>query len=404
MRRIQLILLLLCMGAQSYADCHDINIRVGGRYSLMSDIDDAAKLLLDLNGYPTLDIALGFAHDPGDSSVVFNAWNYPTYGLGVSVNLYQALPSKPNIRLSNFYNLYGFMDWDFVRTKRMSVGLHAEAGVGYTGDTYDKDTNRGNYFIGSHFMIMWELGAYASWFATPKLEIGVSPQFWHHSNGRIKLPNVGVNEYGFELFLRYHSKPAYRGGRVAMGKPEDLHRMRWDIYAGGAPYLSRSAQQYLQKTAGGIPSDASPNWRAVVGGDVMWRISNLYYTGAGFDIFYTSDTELLEECDRVLFGQTSDKGYHPIQVGVVSTHELFLSENLTLELGLGLYLYKQIGIGESRNIKGQDNYGEKRTIFYQKLGFRYYFHRLDDMFIELNCRAYKLFRADNMQFCIGKRF
>lgn len=404
MKRVYLFFLLLCLAAQSYALRNNFNIRAGGKYSLMSNIDDAARLLLDKNGYPSLDFALGFSHNPSDSSAVFNAWNYPTYGIGFSANLYQTLPSRRNIRLSNFYNLYGFMDWEFVRTRRFSIGLHGEAGVGYTVETYDKDSNRSNYFIGSHFMIMWDLGVYLNWFATPQLEIGVSPQFWHHSNGRVKLPNVGVNEYGVELFVRYHSEPTYRGGKVETQRPEDLHRMRWDVYAGGAPYMSRSVQQYLQKTEGGIPSDASPDWRAVAGGDVMWRISNLYYTGVGMDLFYTSDTEKLEECDKVLFNQTSDKGYHPIQIGISSTHELFLSENLALELGLGLYLYKQIGIGESRNIKGQDNYDQKRTVFFQKLGFRYYFHSFGDIFLELNCRAYKMFRADNLQFCIGKRF
>lgn len=381
---------LFLIPLQILADKPDMSIRLGGRYGRFSNIDDAAELLLEHNsGYPHFDIAFGFNHSPKDSSYIRDAWNYPTAGVGFSVSLYDCLEcnKERNVSLSNIYNLYLFSEWDLYRSKKLSLGIYGEAGIGYTKEIYDAATNRGNWFLGSHLTLFAGIGPYLRYFITPQLELGLSPMFWHHSNGRVKLPNVGLNEYGVELFMRYHLGTPYRGRPVHFAKTDKASGHNWDIYAGAAPYMSRAQQHGMPETMGG-----TPEWRAVIGGDILWKISHIYSTGAQLDIFYTSDTDILKECDKLLLGDTSPDGYHPIQLGISSAHELYFSPRFTMYGSIGLYLYRELGLYESR------------TIVFEKLGARYYLPKAGNIFLALNCRAYNCVRADNLEFCIGKRF
>lgn len=372
------------------SDTRDVSIRAGASYGWFSNIDDAASLLLDRNnGYPSLDLAIGFSCAPKDSSYIHDAWNYPIRGFGFSVSLYDRLTpnSTRDVKISNIYNLYIYSENDIIRTPKLSFGISSRAGIGYTREIYDPISNRGNWFLGSHFSLYISLGAYLKYYVAPQLELGLSPVFWHHSNGRTRIPNVGLNEYGLELSARYHLGEQYRGKPMHYGRNRKASGHKWDIYAGAAPYMSRAQQIGMPGTQGG-----TPNLRAVIGGDILWNISHIYATGVQADIFYTSDTQLLEECDMILLEKTSPHGYHPIQAGISSAHELRLNEHLSLCGSIGIYLYNETGLYEDHGI------------LFEKLGAKYCFPRLGNIFIGFNCRAYNCVRADNMEFIIGKRF
>lgn len=393
-RLILTLLLAVCTlsGASEMqaAGTRDVSVRMAASYGWFSNIDDAASLLLDRNsGYPSIDFAIGFSHSPADSSYIFNAWNYPVQGVGFSVSFYDCLSlnTARAVRMSNIYNLYIYSENDIIRTPRLSFGISSKAGIAYTREIYDRISNHGNWFLGSHFSLYISLGAYLKYYVTPQLEIGISPLLWHHSNGRTRLPNVGLNEYGMELSARYHLGEQYRGGPVQYAGVRRPSGHKWDIYAGAAPYMSRAQQFGMPETMGG-----TPNLRAVIGGDILWNISHIYSTGVQADLFYTSDTELLEDCDRILLGRTSPQGYHPIQAGISSAHELRLTERLSLCGSIGIYLYKEIGLYEDRGI------------LFEKLGAKYCLPKLGNIFFGFNCRAYDCVRADNMEFIIGKRF
>lgn len=384
MRRAFLLILLgLALSFSSGAE--GINFRGGARYSRLSNVDNAASTLLKTNGYPSFDIALGWSKSPADSSIYADAWNYPIFGIGASVNAAKFMKFQDNIRYSNFYNLYAFTEWDYYRTATFSAGLYVELGLGYFDSIYDKVNNPNQIFLGSRGNIFIGFGPYIKWRPAPQWEIGLSPVFWHHSSGRLSVPNLGLNEYGVELFARYYVKPLYSGGRRFKGEYHFDRKFSWNLFASGTRYISR-AQWFA------VGDNTTYRLRASLGASAMWKITSVFSTGAELELNYTSDAKDLAGYDKILYGQTSSKGYHPFYVGLASANELYLGRNISMVMCLGLYLHRELGIEE------------RESHLYQKIGARYYFEKLANTFIGFNVRAFNFGKADNMEFYVGKRF
>lgn len=378
---IFLAIILCCLTAQAQRP----SFRAGARYGRFSNIDDAAALLLKTNGYPSFDLAVGWTANPADSNYIADAWRYPIFGIGASVNANQCMKFRDGIRFSNFYNLYGFMEWDFLKTERLSAGLYGELGLGYFRNIYDKTGNPYQIFVGSPLSIFVGFGPYVKWRPSPHWEMGISPMFWHHSNGRISVPNLGLNELGAELFARYYMDPPYTGERRFKGRYHYDKKFNWDIFASGTRYISRA--QWLAEA-----DNTTYRLRAGIGATAMWRITDVFSTGAEIELDYSSDAKDLERYDQIINGTTSDKGYHPFYTGIASANELYFGKHFSMVACVGLYVFREMGIEE--NV----------SRLYQKLGARYYFERLGNTFLGFNVRAFNFGRADNMDFYIGKRF
>lgn len=383
--RKTVFIILACILCNFTAEAQRANFRTGARYGRFSNIDNAATMLLKTNGYPSLDLAVGWTASPADSNYIADAWRYPLFGIGVSVNATQCMKFRNGIKFSNFYNAYGFMEWDFFKTEKLSAGIYGELGLGYNGSIYDKTGNPDQIFLGGPLTILAGLGPYVKWRPSTHWEIGFSPMAWHHSNGRVAVPNLGLNEYGAELFTRYYLDPPYTGERRFKGKYHFDKKFNWDIFVSGTRYISRA--QWLAEA-----DNTTFRIRAGIGGTAMWKITDVFSTGAEIELDYSSDTKDLERYDLIINGRTSDKGYYPFYTGIASANELYFGKNFSMMISIGVYLFRELGIEE--NV----------SHLYQKLGGRYYFEKLGNSFLGFNVRAFNFGRADNMDFYIGKRF
>ncbi len=90
--------------------------------------------------------------------------------------------------------LYGFIDIPFYRSKSKwswiyGIGL----GLAFNFNPYNPETNPDNGLIGSEKNVYIALTIEGRYQITPHWEAGLGAGFKHFSNGRIQMPNSGIN-------------------------------------------------------------------------------------------------------------------------------------------------------------------------------------------------------------------
>ena len=393
MKRLLLIIAAATLSFAGYA-AGTVNFSAGGKYSKLFHSASDALLPPGANGsYPCFDITVGKNYHPSDSSDFARMYNYPIVGVGFSAALLNTMQTRENAYLGNMYNLYSFLEYDLWKNEAFSVGLKGNLGIGYNKGTFNPVTNPNNDFMGFPLMLYYGMGPYVKLRFGGHWEIGADAQLWHHSNGRMNLPNMGLNEWGVELFARYYVDTPYTGSRKVTPKKPVAKKFLWDVYAGGAPYVSDAIYfAYLKDRTREWPF--KPQARFLVGGDVMYRYSNVTASGLALDFIYSTGNDRLMEADLSRFGKLSEQGYHPLYLAAAYVQEVFIGK-VSMRASLGVHLFRRLGQGEALDVP---------TIFFQTLGARYYFQKLADTFIGFDCKVRYFSRADNLQFVVGKRF
>ena len=392
MKKILLIVLLsLLVSATSVYGA--VNVSAGTKYSRLFPSAAGELLTPGANGYPCFDLTFGFNNHPSDNSDFARIYNYPVYGVGFSAALLNTMKAKDNAFLGNMYNLYAFIESDLWRFGDFALGVKGNFGFGYNKGTFNPVTNPNNDFMGCRIMLYYGMGPYLKFRFAEHWEIGADAMLWHHSNGRMNLPNMGLNEWGAEVFARYFIEKPYTGSRNVNPKAPIDKKILWDIYAGGAPYVSDAIYSaYLADRTREWPF--KPQARFVLGGDVMYRYCNALASGIALDLIWSTGNDRLMEADMSLFGKLDGKGYHPLFCGIAFVQEWFMGR-VSGRASIGFHAFRRLGQGEALDVPSN---------MYQTLGGRYYFRKLDNTFIGFDCKVRYFSRADNLQFVAGKRF
>ncbi len=128
------------------------------------------------------------------------------------------LHNSPSITWSFIYGRYGDKEifgqsysilpslTFYTRTKHFNVHYRIGAGLGYFTKHYHAINNPTNNVIGSPFnnITAFQLGIETNFNAPWQLMGTLS--FTHYSNGRVQMPNLGINVPGYGLLLRYYPK------------------------------------------------------------------------------------------------------------------------------------------------------------------------------------------------------
>lgn len=374
---------------------------------------EMADRIAERNGYPTFAFTTGRNTSPADSNQFDRVFNFPTYGLGVSAALAGTLPFKSETGyMKNIYNLYGFFETDFVRWEKFAIGVKGHIGIGFTEGVYNPFTNPDNEWIGSRLLIYYGMGPSFKYCPVPNWEIGLDIMLWHHSNGRMMLPNWGINEFGLAVTSRYYMDSPYRGNSKGLEKEPFKSCFVWDIFGGAEPYMSFAiydAFRYENEKCKEDPSyqrqfewPLRPAVKAQLGVNLMWKYSRILATGLTVEGLYYSDSDNLKKADRVIADlhpdyitkeQLDNARYSPFYGSVGITQELQYRRVIVFA-SLGVHIGRQIGIAENLD----------DTIFYQSLGGRYLLPGLKGTYLSFACKVRKFSRADNLELCIGKRF
>lgn len=86
-----------------------------------------------------------------------------------------------------------FQEPYLVRSNRLQLSLRAGVGLTYITKTYDSLTNPYNLFFGRHLNFLMVLNPNLYYRLSPSLNVNLSAQLFHFSNGGTAYPNWGMN-------------------------------------------------------------------------------------------------------------------------------------------------------------------------------------------------------------------
>ncbi len=335
-------------------------------------------------------VTLGYSTLPSDNSMDASDYNYPAFGLGLSIADFSRSRMRAPSHIGNIYSLYGYMNRPLVRQQYWSLSYSIEAGFSYAADPYHPVTNPDNHFISSPLMVYVGFGVDLKCRLADHLEIGLDMGAKHYSNGRMGMPNKGINILGGGVSVYYHFSDPLQ----AYPKPETTPFAKYFYYhlsLGGGGQASLQEWDISEKQS--VPEQKQTKFRlypkASLSADAMYRFSRKYGTGIGVDFFYTPHTNSLREWDDALVSKTTNGNkYKALSTGIAINQEVYYG-NLAMFVGLGCYVYRQLGVcnNDSR--------------FYQRAGFRYYFPALNNFFIGYAIKAHNFKLAEYLELSIG---
>ena len=184
------------------------------RYNLFSNIGESAfldakthigkpirysdSLNYSLNNpFTAIDLRFGinsFGRTPQDEFL-----KYPNYGIGIT-HYYMNSDT-----IGNPIGIYGFFGSPFlVHNSKLHLGWELATGFSYNFNKFDLITNPKNDIIGSDINVYFNMSLWAAFKVSERLDVLLTSDFTHFSNGTINTPNKGLNLLGGNVGMRYH--------------------------------------------------------------------------------------------------------------------------------------------------------------------------------------------------------
>lgn len=382
-----LLLLLFVPGSLSAGD-YTHSVSIGGGAGYMVNSLDIYSNLIDTKVYGHGFAEAGFK-SVGEDDYFSWAFNRPTGSLGFSFLGTGAINCKPGSSLGHLYTAYGCFQADLLRTSVFAVGPYLDLGLTYTGKKYDISTNPGNLYVGSNIIMLIGAGFEFRFHTDGHFEPGLRLGYAHRSNGMFKVPNFGLNMLQGGIFLKYNIEESDFGPRGEKPQASEFKRWTCDLYFSAGVHSCDVERNVIYRLPEGQKWEIGKQWlRFNLGAACNYRYHPIFSSGVGVDLFYTQNYHRLEECEKVLTGNTVH--LCPIYCGAY-LQQNFHYKNVMASIGLGVYLYKNLGPEDSK-------------WNYQRVAIKYYFEKAADTFIGFAMRAHSFDRSDTWEFTIGKRF
>ena len=362
------------------------NIAVqGGVGTLVNSFDGFDEMLSSFN-YPIADVRIGYQTTEHDHPYAA-LYGFPNVGFSFGWMGLSTLKYSGESYLGSVVNMSGFMEGDFFRTKMFSIGLDGQIGLGLSNAINDPVFNPLNTAVSSPLLIFARLGLKVKYRFTEQLEAGIDAHIEHCSTGYLSCPNRGVNGNGASLSLRYYTTPPPSTKKYDPESWTEVRRFFEEIYIGGG--LHRSYTEWE------VFGTSTPWTVLTAGGNINYRYLPNISTGLNLDLYHTDPKYLrrVEEFERILYGNEAvdEYGhYNPFCCGI-SLLQQFHYGNFTAFGNFGVYLYKHAGLHDQEGL------------FYQRVGMKFNFPKLEGLFIAIDCKAHQFAHASMMEFTVGKR-
>jgi len=126
---------------------------------------------------------------------------YPKYGFGLHYS--DLVKDRSDTVVGNPLSIFGFYSSPLFRFGRFTLGSDLSLGLSYTGRIYDAEFNTYNDVIASHINLYFDLNLNLNVQLTPRLGANAGYGITHYSNGRIQMPQKGVNNWGWTFGLNW---------------------------------------------------------------------------------------------------------------------------------------------------------------------------------------------------------
>lgn len=359
------------------------NVAVQGGVGTVVNTFDGYDEMLASYRYPVADVRIGYQTNENDHPYA-RLYGYPNVGFSFGWMGLSTMKYYEESRLGSVVNMTGFMEGDFFRTKRISIGFDGQIGFGLSNVIHDSNNNPLNTAVSSPLLIFARAGLKAKFRFTERWEIGADIHVEHGSTGYLSCPNRGLNGTGASLSLRYYNMPP----PPRKYEPELWPKERFvygEFYVGGG--LHRSITEWE------VFGTSTPWPILTAGGNINFRYLPHVSSGVNLDLYHT-DREYLqrvEQFERVLYGdETIDEyGHYDAFSCGLSFLQQFYYGNFTVFGNFGIYLHKHAGLHDQ----------EGRC--YQRVGMKYNFPKLEGLFLAIDCKAHQFAHASMMEFTVG---
>lgn len=103
----------------------------------------------------------------------------------------------------NLYSGFAYFTSQYVTREKFLLGTTITSGLGYITRPYHRIENPMNQANGSHWNAFIQLSLEMQFKVASNLYLVASPIFSHASNGKVKLPNAGINLFSVRLGANY---------------------------------------------------------------------------------------------------------------------------------------------------------------------------------------------------------
>jgi len=333
----------------------------------------------DLDGIPHyFSYALRITKQTTGDKLWQQLYGYPEYGMGV----YSAIFANTK-KLGNPIAVYGFLNAPFVKISKLSLNYELGLGLTFNWNHYDPTVNPGNVAIGADKSVYIDAGVNLKYPISKRMTFSLGYGFTHFSNGRLKLPNKGLNtgaskiSVSYNLFdepIRYQTqeKPPFNG------------HYEWIISAYGGEqnviYLGTDVDVITGMKGINLPVYGVSN-------TFNRQISYKSKIGFGFTVGYngSQSSQVIVESGKL------DKLETPfvrhLSLSIFPSYELVI-DKLSLVIQPGYYLYRK-------------KTSDMTSSFYQRIGVKYHF--MKDTFVGINLRATQFYISDFIEWTVGQR-
>ena len=307
--RIVSLLFLLSIVSHAVADDTPSRISLYGRNYAGRVL--TANEARSSNWYMSYDVAVGFS-TRSDSSVYAYKYGYPTWGVGIAVSRFSDLQFTSPSFMPDVYTVYASFHRQLVHDGRVTWGYNWETGITSSPSYYDPVGNPDNLAQSSFIMAYFGGGFYGTYALGKQWQLGTELTYRHHSNGKLSLPNTGIDIIGASIFVRYAlSEPATPACAKKHFAPFK-RRMMCHLAVGGGVH-SCDAEWIAYNRMVERPEDKQSTFahypKLTLVADMLYRYSEKHATGIGLDLTCSTNMRQLEAAERIIYGdQQVDEG------------------------------------------------------------------------------------------------
>jgi len=150
-------------------------------------------------GYRAFDVRFGYQSTGGKLWHQYH--NYPRYGFGI--HYADLVKDRADTIMGDPFSVFVFYKAPWARIGPVTLNTDMGIGLSYTSLIHDPETNPYNDLIASHLNLYFEFNFNVGVQLSQRFDLSAGFGVSHYSNGRIHMPQKGVNHWGGSFGLGY---------------------------------------------------------------------------------------------------------------------------------------------------------------------------------------------------------
>jgi hypothetical protein len=221
--------------------------------------------------YKAIEFRLGFQSTGREIWQQYH--RYPKYGFGMH---YSDLVKDPSDTLiGNPFSLFVFYSGPWARWGRFTLSTDISTGLSYMSRIHDPLTNPYNDVVASHINMYFDLNMNLGFRIAPRWDLYAGYGLTHYSNGRIRQPQKGINNWGWTAGMSYHLKEPVK--EFIYREPPEFKASQWIQFMYALGVVEELYPEETSKTSY-LTSSLSV--------DYVYNYSRKGAVTAGLDVFY----------------------------------------------------------------------------------------------------------------------